>query len=401
MPPIRSPIPAVPKQDAPPVPFGLGELGPLNTGGDMTRPERFRADQVIQATRRHGDERRAYEEERARHRAVVDRYDLARYSLKNLHARQLGADFEPGELGPTGTGGYHPDASRRFPRPLSSLRYDQMQRDLNWNLLAGGSAMQQGYAQRERNALEQGVDFGVGELGSLDTGGPAHPDAMMQRYRQMEQEGRLFNPATGQPTIPLQPEYYQQRGAETLARGAAGLVPVVGTAVNWNQMGPGERAFSMGLDAVDIATLGAGKALTAPARWGGRAIRNIFGRSDAVAPSLASGPAAPSPRYFPRQSRTYPVGPGGTNYSPIDALRPMKPPWGPPGQGGSTRLLRDPVRAAEYSKPTIGDGLTDFGWSLPYTTVGRGVNQLFDPYASLGDNRAPGEGLFNPISPSI
>ena len=62
---------------------------------------------------------------------------------------------------------------------------------------------------------------------------------------------------------------------------------------------------------------------------------------------------------------------------------------------------RGPPRAAEYSKPTIGGGLTDFGWSLPYTTVGRGVNQLFDPYAGLGDNRAPGEGLFNPISPTI
>ena len=239
--------------------------------------------------------------------------------------------------------------------------------------------------------------YGLSELGPTDTGG-YNPNAMMERYRQMEQEGRLFRSGTGQPTIPLQPEYYQQRGARTLAKEAAGFMPVAGTAVNWNQMGPGERAFSMGLDAVDIATLGAGKALTAPARWGGRAIRNIFGRSDAVAPSLASGPAAPSPRYFPRQSRTYPARPGGTNYSPIDALRPMMPPTRPMGQGGSTRLLRDPVRATEYSNPAIWNRRPGFGSSLPYTTYGRGFNQ---PYAGSSDNRAPGEGLFNPISPSF
>jgi hypothetical protein len=34
-------------------------------------------------------------------------------------------------------------------------------------------------------------DYGLSELGPTDTGGPAHPDAMMRRYRQMEQEGRL------------------------------------------------------------------------------------------------------------------------------------------------------------------------------------------------------------------
>jgi hypothetical protein len=123
-------------------------------------------------------------------------------------------------------------------------------------------------------------DYGLSELGPLDTGGPAHPDAMMQRYRQMEQEGRLFNPATGQPTIPLQPEYYQQRGAETLARGAAGFVPVAGTAANWNQMAPWERGLSMGLDAVDLATLGGGKALTTPARWGTKAALGLARRGD-------------------------------------------------------------------------------------------------------------------------
>ena len=50
---------------------------------------------------------------------------------------------------------------------------------------------------------------------------------------------------------------------ETL-RMLMGFVPVAGTAYNWDQMQPWERGLSMGLDAVDIATLGGGKAITAP-----------------------------------------------------------------------------------------------------------------------------------------
>ena len=44
------------------------------------------------------------------------------------------------------------------------------------------------------------------------------------------------------------------------------FVPGVGTAVNWNQMGPYGKAFSLGLDAVDLATFGLGKSGTAPLR---------------------------------------------------------------------------------------------------------------------------------------
>ena len=50
---------------------------------------------------------------------------------------------------------------------------------------------------------------------------------------------------------------------ETL-RMLMGFVPVAGTAYNWDQMQPWERGLSMGLDAIDIATLGGGKAITAP-----------------------------------------------------------------------------------------------------------------------------------------
>jgi hypothetical protein len=119
-------------------------------------------------------------------------------------------------------------------------------------------------------------DYELSELGPLDTGGPRHPNAMMERYRQMEQEGRLFRSGTGQPTIPLQPEYYQSRGGENLARGGAGALGFgAGTALNWDQMSGKERAFSLGMDALDYGTLGAGKLLTTPARWGYKGIRNI------------------------------------------------------------------------------------------------------------------------------
>jgi len=60
--------------------------------------------------------------------------------------------------------------------------------------------------------------------------------------------------------------YRQGIGRENLARGAASFVPGVGTAVNWGQMGPWERALSVGLDAADLLTLGGGKALTASLR---------------------------------------------------------------------------------------------------------------------------------------
>ena len=49
-------------------------------------------------------------------------------------------------------------------------------------------------------------DYGLSELGPLDTGGPAPPDAMMQRYRQMEQEGRLRSNYDRSPSAaPLPP----------------------------------------------------------------------------------------------------------------------------------------------------------------------------------------------------
>lgn len=61
---------------------------------------------------------------------------------------------------------------------------------------------------------------------------------------------------------------------ETL-RNLMGFVPVAGTMYNWDQMQPWERGLSMGLDAIDIATLGGGKPITAAARAGIQGFRKF------------------------------------------------------------------------------------------------------------------------------
>ena len=57
----------------------------------------------------------------------------------------------------------------------------------------------------------------------------------------------------------VRPEYNEEQ-----FRAAMGFVPVAGTAYNWNQMGPWGRAGSVAMDALDVATLGSGRALTTP-----------------------------------------------------------------------------------------------------------------------------------------
>jgi len=59
----------------------------------------------------------------------------------------------------------------------------------------------------------------------------------------------------------MSPEQYRQIG-----RGLLDYVPVVSTALNWNQMGPWGRAGSVGLDALDLLTAGGGKPGTAALR---------------------------------------------------------------------------------------------------------------------------------------
>jgi hypothetical protein len=118
-------------------------------------------------------------------------------------------------------------------------------------------------------------EFGIGEIGPIGTGG-YNPNAVMDRLARLEASNQLYFP-DGRPRFPLNvmEPYRQGIGRENLARGAAGFMPGVGTAVNWGQMGPWERALSVGLDAADLLTLGGGKALTTPVRLASRGIRNI------------------------------------------------------------------------------------------------------------------------------
>ena len=118
-------------------------------------------------------------------------------------------------------------------------------------------------------------EFGIGEIGPIGTGG-YNPNAVMDRLAQLEASNQLYFPDR-RPRFPLSvmEPYRQGIGRENLARGAAGFMPGVGTAVNWGQMGPWERALSVGLDAADLLTLGGGKVLTTPARLASRGIGNI------------------------------------------------------------------------------------------------------------------------------
>ena len=78
----------------------------------------------------------------------------------------------------------------------------------------------------------------------------------------------LFREYVNQPWVP-------PVVSDEAMRTAMGYVPVAGTMYNWNQMAPWERGLSIGLDAVDIATLGGGKAITAPARAGVQGFRHF------------------------------------------------------------------------------------------------------------------------------
>ena len=80
-------------------------------------------------------------------------------------------------------------------------------------------------------------------------------------------EGRdFFSDAINQTRQPWIPSGDAEEALSILM----GFVPVAGTVYNWDQMQPWERALSIGMDAVDIATLGGGKLVTAPIKAGTR-----------------------------------------------------------------------------------------------------------------------------------
>ncbi|MEA3301556.1 MAG: hypothetical protein U9R22_15155, partial [Pseudomonadota bacterium] len=74
-------------------------------------------------------------------------------------------------------------------------------------------------AQGQFPALSAGADFGGGEVGPLDTGGPegGHPEAMMQRLAQLDAAGQLYLP-DGRPRFPkrVMDPYHQLKRREKL-----------------------------------------------------------------------------------------------------------------------------------------------------------------------------------------
>jgi hypothetical protein len=87
----------------------------------------------------------------------------------------------------------------------------------------------------------------------------------------------------------MSPEQYGQIG-----RGLLDFTPVVGTALNWNEMGPWERALSVGLDVADVATFGGGKAVTAPIKTTSKAIQKFMMRNDPKLTYVRAGMPPPA-----------------------------------------------------------------------------------------------------------
>lgn len=119
----------------------------------------------------------------------------------------------------------------------------------------------------------------------------------------------------------MSPENYRRLG-----RGLLDFVPGVSTALNWPQMGPWGRAGSVGLDALDLATLGGGKPFTTPARWLSKAFRNPLDpkmisvragfppiSAEATDPRMMEGFATPAQRLSASEGAPLPWGPS-TNY---------------------------------------------------------------------------------------
>ena len=102
------------------------------------------------------------------------------------------------------------------------------------------------------------------------------------------------------PFVP--PEYNEEQ-----FRMAMGFVPVAGTAYNWNEMGPWERALSVGLDVADVATLGGGKAVTFPIKTVSKAIQKFMMRNDPSLVYLRAGWLPPA------------------NLDPLDRVADFKP----------------------------------------------------------------------------
>jgi hypothetical protein len=126
---------------------------------------------------------------------------------------------------------------------------------------------------------------------------PGHPSFEFPRPWQMASQA-----------IPgfMSPEQYGQIG-----RGLLDFVPVVGTALNWNEMGPWGRTASVAMDVADVATLGSGKAVTAPIKTASKAIQKFMMRNDPTLAYVRAG--MPPPAGVPPESRF-------ADYKPSEAV---------------------------------------------------------------------------------
>ena len=77
-----------------------------------------------------------------------------------------------------------------------------------------------------------------------------------------------FGVGTGTPRDPFggrnQERYVKPNISDEVKRAKMGFVPVAGTAYNWPHMGPVERSFCVGMDAIDIGTAGLARFGTTP-----------------------------------------------------------------------------------------------------------------------------------------
>jgi hypothetical protein len=94
--------------------------------------------------------------------------------------------------------------------------------------------------------------------------------SLSSMFPALPQSNYGYGTGRGTPLDPFggrnQERYVTPNVSDEVKRAMMGFVPVAGTVYNWNQMGPVERGFSVGMDAIDIATLGGSKGITAALR---------------------------------------------------------------------------------------------------------------------------------------
>jgi len=304
-------------------------------------------------------------------------------------------------------------------------------------------------------------DYGLSELGPTDTGGPAHPDAMMRRYRQMEQEGRLGRrlgrtaargieatpmeggaagaglPPGGYPALPaggdlpnelrmtpapeasyinrlrkskwdaeltrLRRSYVEERSGEPRRLKAGGEMEELGPL---STGGYNPNAMLERLTALDEAgeLYHPGPEYLNPSRWRGNP---SYRESDKELMARLHRVSAGRPRFPRRVMEPYHQA-QARNLLPETIAGKAREQWGfslpAQIQRGGWRGLVDPFLNADWGAaiPTRWDASPwpHFEWKGDKARLNpteRGQPKS----APFGGPRAPGEGLFNPISPSI